>query len=152
MEKKIKEHIMDDIFCDRPFDENDWDSFMKNSALEFPDNFQVCQEYELDNARDIRGLMQSKYDDLIRLAESILPKNIYVVEQFDVWFSDSSKVVFGMFDTYKKALNEMKLGFEKLYPGFNADIYENGANQWISDRFEFGVMISELPINVFDEV
>ena len=68
------------------------------------------------------------------------------------WFSDSSKVVFGMFDTYEKALNEMQLGFEKLYPGFNADIYENGANQWISDRFEFGVMISELPINVFDEV
>ena len=97
-------------------------------------------------------LMQSKYNDLVRLVESILPKNIYVVEQFDVWFSDSSKVVFGMFDTYEKALNEMKLGFEKLYPGFNADIYENGANQWISDRFEFGVMISELPINVFDEV
>jgi hypothetical protein len=48
MEMKIKEHIMDDIFCDRPFDENDWDSFMKNSALEFPDNFQVCQEFELN--------------------------------------------------------------------------------------------------------
>lgn len=152
MEKKIKEHIMDDIFCERPFEDNDWDSFMKNSTLKFPDNFQVCQEYELDNARDIRGLMQSKYNDLVRLVESILPKNIYAVEQFDVWFSDSSKVVFGMFDTYEKALNEMKLGFEKLYSGFNADIYENGANQWISDRFEFGVMISELPINVFDEV
>ena len=36
MEKKIKEHIMDDIFCDRPFDEDDWDSFMKNSAFITP--------------------------------------------------------------------------------------------------------------------
>ena len=49
----------------------------------------------------------------------------------------------------------MKIGFEELYAGFTDDVYENGSNQWITDRFDFGVMIEEIQFeitNTFGEV
>lgn len=152
MEDKLKQYIMDNIFSYRPNLDNDWELFMENEELELPFWYTLCQEYELENSRSIKGLMQSQYTSLSSLIESLLPKKLYVIKQYDIWFSNSSKVVFGVLDTYEKALNEMKQGFEKLYPDFNSTLTANGTNQWISDKYNFGVMISELPSNVFGEI
>lgn len=152
MEDKLKQYIMDNIFNDRPNLDNDWELFMENEELEIPFWFTLCQEYELENARSIKGLMQSQYSSLSSFVDSILPKKLYVVKQYNVHFSSSSEVVFGVFNTYEKALSEMKQGFENLYKDFNSTLTENGTNQWISNKYDFGVMISELPINVFGEI
>ena len=79
--------------------------------------------------------------------------NIYEIAQFDLHFSDSSKVSFGYF--HASSIDEvetiMKEGFEELYPGVTKDFYKNG-NQWTTDKHEFGVMIQEIETNTFGEL
>jgi len=56
------------------------------------------------------------------------------------------------FTSREQAIEEMQEGFEKLYPGFKKDLCENGRNQWICDKHDFGVMISEITLNEFGEI
>lgn len=76
MEDKLKQYIMDNIFSYRPNLDNDWELFMENEELELPFWYTLCQEYELENSRSIKGLMQSQYTSLSSLIESLLPKKI----------------------------------------------------------------------------
>lgn len=78
----------------------------------------------------------------------------YKISQFDKYFSEHC-ANFGTFNNFDAAVEAMKIGFEELYPGFTDDVYENGSNQWITDRFDFGVMIEEIQFeitNTFGEV
>ena len=81
----IKEYICDEVFQNgyphRVNDEHPFDFFMsadldssqsvEDSILGMQYGFEVAEEYIMDNIRSIRGLMQSKLDDLIRLQEKI---------------------------------------------------------------------------------
>ena len=143
------EFILDDIFNDRPHKKNDWKAFMDNAAdLELPEGFEACQEYILDNARELRGLMQSKLDSLLTLATKLAPQKVFFVEQYDSWFSSSSKVLFGVFTSKEKALIEIGHNTDN----FKKDYYENGTDQWMSDTLDCGIMIREVSLDKFGEL
>lgn len=71
----------------------------------------------------------------------------YKISQYDKWFNEFC-ADFGTFNELEDAIEAMKNGFEEMYPGFIDDVYENGTNQWISDKFEFGVMIEECSFEI----
>ena len=71
----------------------------------------------------------------------------YKISQYDKWFSEHC-ADFGTFDDLDTAVEIMKKGFEKMYPGFLNDVYENGTNQWITNKFDFGVMIEEIQFEI----
>lgn len=71
----------------------------------------------------------------------------YVVYQYDIHFSYSSRVCFGYFTSKEIAFEQMIKGFDKLYKGFEKDVYHNGRDQYICDKHDFGAMIEEIEIN-----
>lgn len=79
---------------------------------------------------------------------------VFEVLQFDEHFSYQSRVSFGVFTSFDDAVEQMKQGFEKLYPGFCESLYKNSHNQWLaeSNTFNFGVMIQEIELNKFEEI
>lgn len=146
-ENKVKEYILGDIFCDTPNMDNDWDIFMKNKNNKYPDEFQVCEEYELENARNIRGLMQSKYDSLINLIEEIYPKNIYILEERDIWYSNNDVVQLGVFDSLDKAVEAATKEYGKLE--------KDGSNchyKPLNNLNNVTLFIKEATLNVFEEL
>ncbi|MFY4797250.1 hypothetical protein ACOTVS_12070 [Aliarcobacter butzleri] len=147
IENKIKQNIMNDIFCDRPFTEKDWNVFMKNKNNKYPDGFQVCEEYELENAKNIRGLMQSKYDNLINLIENIYPKNAYILEERDIWYSKNDVVPLGVFDSIEKAVKAATKEYGKLKKDGSDCHYEP-----IKNPNSVKLFIKEATLNVFEEI
>jgi hypothetical protein len=138
----------------------DYDRFMSLTSLtEDEDNDFIIWEpfegYDLDN---LKSLLQQAFETAYALLEKGSKQDnhsVFMVYQYDQWFSADSRVLFGVFTN--KTLDEVKKiamdGFEKLYPGFKDDIYSNGQNQWLSDKFDFGVCIEEVEnINVFEEM
>jgi hypothetical protein len=76
----------------------------------------------------------------------------YQIKQYDMYFNEHF-ANFGMFDDLSTAIEAMKNGFERIYPGFIKDVYKNGDNQWLTDEHGFGVHIVEYAIdNTFGEV
>ena len=75
----IQNHILGEIFSEFPtdLDTNAFDFFLRadvncaedvaSSPLGEEWGFEVCEQYSLENIRNLRGLMQSMYDDLKRL-------------------------------------------------------------------------------------
>lgn len=59
---------------------------------------------------------------------------------------------FGYFDSKKLAIDSFMKGFDELYSGFREDVYSNGINQWITDKHDFVVNLSEIELNIFEEV
>jgi len=120
-------------------------------------------EIPLDDIKEIKNISLNSYSiktsddtiytlDLYFLEKADYEKTFYQVFQYDIYFNYSSRIGFGIFTSYDKALESMLEGFEKLYPGFKERMYENGINQWIDDDKEFGVMIEEIEdINEFYE-
>ncbi|MCK9553202.1 hypothetical protein [Aquamicrobium sp.] len=140
----LQKFVMENIFSDRPCNENGWEVFMSNEDLEIPEGFELSQAYELENAREIRGLMQSQFDDLCRLQDKISLKEVWILSQYDLWFSSGSETILGMFDSYDKAYGKMMEKFS------NDDLQQNGENQWLSDEQEFGLMIYSSALNQFE--
>ncbi|MDD3054825.1 MAG: hypothetical protein PHE16_02990 [Aliarcobacter sp.] len=78
----------------------------------------------------------------------------YKISQYNKYFNEHCSD-FGTFDDFDAAVEAMKIGFEELYTGFADEVYENGSNQWITDKYNFGVMIEEMQFettNTFGEV
>ena len=75
-------------------------------------------------------------------------KTVWILEQYDIWFSSSSRKIFGIYSSREKALKEIGHGTD----GWNKDYYENGANQWKSDTLECGIMVREISLDEFGEV
>lgn len=79
----IQNHVLDQVFTEYPsnLDTSAYDFFMRAdvdctvdvsmSPLREEWGYEVCQAYELDNIRSIRGLMESMYRDLERLKTSL---------------------------------------------------------------------------------
>ncbi|WP_418180560.1 hypothetical protein ACNSOL_00030 [Aliarcobacter lanthieri] len=147
IENRIKEYILGDIFCDTPNMDNDWDIFMNNKKNEYLDGFQVCEEYELDNARNIRRLMQSKYDNLINLIKCLYPKNIYILEERDRWYSKEGTVQLGVFDSIEKAVESATKEYGELQ--------KDGSNyhfEPIKNPHNVKLFIEIATLNVFEEL
>ncbi len=153
-EELIKNQIMDNIFHERPGEENDWDVFMeKTPTNEEIDGFVACEEFEWNSIHSLREKMKTDLLNLCALQEDVKSnQSLFIVEQYDIHFSKSSKVLFGVFDSKEKAIEEMEKGFETLYLGFNDFIQENGNNQWVVELLDMGVEIREIQLNQFGEV
>lgn len=146
-ENKIKEYILGDIFCESPNMENDWEVFMENETNEYPDGFQVCEEYELDSARDIRSLMEVKFEDLMKLSEKITPKVLYILEERDVWYSKNDVVQLGVFDSIEKAVEAATEEYGELQEDGSVCHYEP-----IKNPHNVRLFIKEATLNVFEEL
>lgn len=149
VEKEIKDFVMNQIFSERPEENNDWDLFMSNETLEEPYGFEVCQEYEYENARNLRGLMQTMFDDLIDLNEDISLKEVYILSQYDIWFSHASRVCFGIYDSLKKAKDAM----QELFGEEGFELYSTEDDlQWTNDDIGYGLMIESYTLNEIGEM
>jgi hypothetical protein len=73
---------------------------------------------------------------------------VWLLEQYDIWFSSDSRRIHGVFSSREKALEAVGYGTD----GWNRDYYENGTNQWKSDALECGIMVSEVELDEFGEV
>jgi len=146
-ENKIKEYILGDIFCESPNMENDWEVFMENETNEYPDGFQVCEEYELDSARDIRSLMEVKFEDLMKLSEKITPKDLYILEERDCWYSNESSIQLGVFDSIEKAVEAATEEYGELQEDGSVCHYEP-----IKNPHNVRLFIKEATLNVFEEL
>ncbi|MFA7084744.1 MAG: hypothetical protein WC141_09435 [Arcobacteraceae bacterium] len=153
-EELIRNQIMDNIFNERPGEENDWDVFMETTPVdEEIDGFIACEEFEWNSIHSLREKMKTDLLNLCALQEDIKSsQSLFIVEQYDIHFSKSSRVFFGVFDSKEKAIEEMEKGFETLYLGFNDFIQENGKNQWVVELLDMGVEIREIQLNQFGEV
>lgn len=81
-------------------------------------------------------------------------KSMLIVYQYDQWFTSQSRVLFGVFvdKTFEEVESITMDGFEGLHKGFKDDVYRNGTNQWITDKYDFGFSIEEIKeVNVFGE-
>ena len=119
-------------------------------------NSQTFEDYkELTNVTVER---EGTNDEFVVFKTFRNPQNFtstyYKISQYDKYFNEHC-ADFGTFSDYEVAIEAMINGFDDLYPGFTQDFYKNGDNQWISDRFDFGVMIEEIQFeitNTFGEV
>ena len=73
-------------------------------------------------------------------------QTLFIIQQFNMYFN-SKYADFGVFTDRDKAIEAMMNGFEELCPGFKEDVYENGTNQWVTDKFDFAVNLAEIEIN-----
>ena len=89
----IENHILGEIFCEFPTDLNQgaFYLFLNGDMINQADavcdtaygtewGFEVCQAYELDNVRAIRGLMQSMYNDLEKLKSALFQQASHTIQ------------------------------------------------------------------------
>ena len=146
-ENKIKEYILGDIFCESPNMENDWEVFMENETNEYPDGFQVCEEYELDSARDIRSLMEVKFEDLMKLSAKITPKDLYILEERDCWYSNESSIFMGAFNSLDAVI--------ELATKEYGELQEDGSNchyKPINNPYNLTLYINKVTLNELERV
>ena len=120
IENTIKEYILSRIFSEFPTTDTDtFDFFMISdidatvtvgeTPLRDEWGYEVCEEYEWENVRSLRGLMQSELNDLMRLQSTIMNKCTSIVQiNKDEIISDSV--------------------FEELSQVQNANIHRAGTN------------------------
>jgi len=70
--------------------------------------------------------------------------SVYLLELFDKYFSNDSKKTLGIYSSKEKALEAVGYNKESWKKD---EFYENGRNQWISDKLEEGIMISQYKLN-----
>ncbi len=99
----IQNYILGEIFTEFPtnLNTNAFDFFLNAdvdctedvsmSPLGTEWGYEVCQAYELDNIRAIRGLMQSMYSDLERLKSSLFQNAVKSIMVSLDDFEDSNK-------------------------------------------------------------
>ncbi len=146
-ENKIKEYILGDIFCETPNMENDWDIFMENQEDEYGEGFQTCEEYGFETPKDIRSLMDFKLKDLIDLAENIIPKEVYILEERDCWYSTNDVVQLGVFHSLEKAVEAATKEYGKLEMDGSDCHYEP-----IKNPNNVKLFIKQATLNVFEEL
>ena len=94
IQKIIQNHVLGEIFSEHPgsigeafdyFMEADVDTTEQVSLSELAFNYEVCEAYENENIKAIRGIMQSMYSDLERLKSSLFQ---YAVKSVQVNLDD----------------------------------------------------------------
>lgn len=77
---------------------------------------------------------------------SAILKSVYLLYQYDIYFTKSSAVLFGVFSSLKLATDAVQINFDEL-DGVNCELYSNGENQWKSNSLEFGIAIVEIELD-----
>lgn len=78
--------------------------------------------------------------------------SVWLLEQYDRWFSCGSRVPFGVFSSREKAIEAMHQNYSKEALGEEPEFYENGTNQWMSDVLSCGIKICEIELDKFEEL
>jgi len=88
----VKNHVMNEIFVDFPTDlnTNAFDFFLEayventdeveDSPLGTEWGYEVLEEYKIENIRNLRGLIQSKYNDLERLKSTLFQEASHTIQ------------------------------------------------------------------------
>ena len=79
-------------------------------------------------------------------------QSVWILEQYNQWFSCSSRIAFGVFTSREKAIEAMYKNYSKEALGKDAQFYENGTNQWMSDVLSCGIQICEVELDKFEEL
>jgi predicted Zn-ribbon and HTH transcriptional regulator len=59
-----------------------------------------------------------------------MQKTLFIIREYDEWFSNSSQVIMGVFDSKTKAIKEIK----NHYKSQNMVLSPNGEDQWWIER------------------
>lgn len=110
-----------------------------------------CCFYDESNDMYRVGTIEEHLYKVQNELEELKSSSVFMVQQFDMHIN-CKYADFGMFFNRDKAVEAMMNGFEELYPGFKDDVYENGYNQWMTDKFDFAVNITEVEMNKFGEL
>jgi len=109
-------------------------------------NYNVFKQYwdtpNVESFEDDQVLMYRTFD--LEKAKN----TVWLLEDYDIWFSSDSRRIHGVFSSREKALEAVGYGTD----GWNKDYYENGTNQWKSDTLEIGIMVREVELDEFGEV
>lgn len=73
-------------------------------------------------------------------------QTVWLLEECDQHFSNTSRVLLGVFSSQEKVTTEMQKNYE------DAELYENGTNQWMSNVEELGINIREVELDKFEEL
>lgn len=136
--------------------EEDYEKFLSLKSLKDTE-FEIWEPFEDFSLRELHKFMEAEYNSALSLAKRANELNIatmaYLVYQYDLHFTESSKVLFGIFTnkTYDEAKEIAMNGFEKLYPGLKDDVCGNGTGQWTTDKFDFGFSVERESLNIFEE-
>lgn len=136
--------------------EDDYEKFISLKSLK-DSEFEIWEPLENYPLQYLQEVIEAEYNSALSLAKRANELNIatmaYLVYQYDLHFTESSKVLFGIFPnkTYNEAKEIAMNGFEKLYPGFKDDVCRNGTGQWTTDNFDFGFSIKRESLNRFEE-
>lgn len=79
-------------------------------------------------------------------------QSVWILEQYNQWFSYDSRIPFGVFTSREKAIEAMYKNYSKEALGKDAQFYENGTNQWMSDVLSCGIMVREVELDKFEEL
>jgi len=71
---------------------------------------------------------------------------VWLLEEYDQWFSSTSRVTLGVFTSKEKAIIRMKENYG------DAELYECGTGQWKSDEKSLGIQICEVELDKFEEL
>lgn len=119
--------------------------YLKLYADDFK-NYDVFKQYwdtpNVESFEDDQVLMYRTFD-----LEKV-KNTVWLLEDYDIWFSNDSRRIHGIFSSREKALEAVGYGTD----GWNKDYYENGTDQWKSDTLEIGIMVREVELDEFGEV
>lgn len=71
MNEIIKEWLMEKVFNERPQQSNDWEVFMNSGEDDSVEGFVLSEEYGLDNAYAIRGMLSNQFSEQVALFEKL---------------------------------------------------------------------------------
>lgn len=108
------------------------------------------KEIQIDNHIFTRSEMDLYVDFIQRFAKE--NQKAWILESYDQWFSYSSRIPFGVFTSREKAIEAMYKNYSKEALGKDAELYENGTNQWKSDVLSGGIIIREFELNKYEEI
>lgn len=79
-------------------------------------------------------------------------KTVWLIEAYDQWFSRSSCNPFCICSSRESAIKTIYECYSKEAIGQDAELYENGTNQWKSDVLSCGIMIREVELDKPEEL
>lgn len=112
-------------------------------------DFNNYEEYKnLPNAIIEREATNDEFVTFKTFNHSKAKTTVWLLEQYDMWFSSSSRVIFGVYSSREAALKTIGHDTDT----WKQNYYDNGTNQWKSDILECGIMVREINLDEFEEI
>ena len=140
----IKDNITQEVFTEYPTssllnNDNAFDVYVNSDDL--VDEYIVCEAYEELTKEELQDVMNEKLEDLISLSIQLKPNKFFRVYNTDIWESRDSEIHNGVYSSFAKARETVKLITEPDQKTIIEELYldedDSGAKLVVYD-FEYG--------------